>query len=93
MGKFRIEITDFAKLQIAKHYKSGNQSSIKKLEKIFLDLEETPFEGAGKPEPLKGNLTGFWSRKINAKDRLIYSVNEDLVVVDVVSAMGHYNDK
>ena len=67
MGKFRIEITDLAKLQIAKHYKSGNQASIKKLEKIFLDLEETPLEGAGKPEPLKGNLTGFWSRKLTQK--------------------------
>ena len=42
---------------------------------------------------LKENLTGFWSRQINQKDRLIYTVNDNLVVVDVISAMGHYSDK
>ena len=93
MGKFRIEITDIAKIQIEKHYKSGDQASIKKIEKIFIDLVENPFIGVGKPEQLKGNLAGFWSRMINKKDRLIYSINEDIVVVDVVSAMGHYGDK
>jgi len=57
------------------------------------ELSETPFSWVGKPEALKDNLIGFWSRQINSKDRLIYSVNENLVVVDVVSAMGHYSDK
>jgi toxin YoeB len=93
MGKFRLEITDLAKKQIAKHIKSGNQASIKKIEKILIELSETPYQGVGKPEALKENLTGFWSRQINEKDRLIYSVNEDLVLVDVISAMGHYSDK
>jgi toxin YoeB len=93
MGKFRLEITELAKRQIAKHIKSGNQASIKKIEKILIELTQTPYEGVGKPEQLKENLNGFWSRKINEKDRLIYSVNEDLVLVDVVSAMGHYSDK
>ena len=93
MGKFRLEITELAKRQIAKHIKSGNQASIKKIEKILIQLTQTPYEGVGKPEQLKENLNGFWSRKINEKDRLIYSVNEDLVLVDVVSAMGHYHDK
>jgi toxin YoeB len=93
MGKFRIEITDIAKIHIEKHYKSGDQASIKKIEKIFIDLAENPYIGVGKPEQLKGNLSGFWSRMINKKDRLIYSINEDFVVVDVISAMGHYDDK
>ena len=93
MGKFRLEITELAKRQIAKHIKFGNQASIKKIEKILIQLTQTPYEEVGKPEQLKENLNGFWSRKINEKDRLIYSVNEDLVLVDVVSAMGHYYDK
>lgn len=93
MGKFRVEITDIAKKQIAKHLKSGNKASIKKIATILKELSETPFDGAGKPEALKENLTGFWSRQINTKDRLIYSVNEKLVLVDVISALGHYSDK
>lgn len=92
MGKFRIEITELAKKQIVKHLKSGNKASIKKIEKILLELSETPYQGVGKPEALKENLSGFWSRQINEKDRLIYSVNDDLVLVDVISAMGHYSD-
>jgi toxin YoeB len=93
MGKFRVEITDLAKRQIAKHFKSGNQASIKKIAIILQELSETPYTGVGKPEALKENLSGFWSRQINLKDRLIYTVNDDLVVVDVISAMGHYSDK
>lgn len=92
MGKFRIEITELAKKQIGKHLKSGNKASIKKIEKILLELSETPYQGVGKPEALKENLSGFWSRQINEKDRLIYCVNDDLVLVDVISAMGHYSD-
>ncbi len=93
MGKFRVEITEIAKKQIEKHVKSGNKASIKKIATILKELSETPYTGSGKPEALKENLTGFWSRQINAKDRLIYTVNEHLVIVDVVSAMGHYSDK
>jgi toxin YoeB len=93
MGKFRVEITDLAKKQIGQHLKSGNQASIKKIARILQELSETPYKGVGKPEALKENLSGFWSRQINSKDRLIYTVNDDLVVVDVISAMGHYSDK
>jgi toxin YoeB len=49
--------------------------------------------GIGQPEALKYELSGFWSRKINQKDRLIYKVEEDIVTVFVISAMGHYNSK
>ncbi len=93
MGKFRVEITELAKKQIAKHLKSGNQFSIKKIAIILQELSETPYTGVGKPEALKENLSGFWSRQLNTKDRLIYTVNDDLVIVDVISAMGHYWDK
>lgn len=93
MGKFRLKIEPKASLEIAKHKKSGNQASIKKIAKILVELSETPFEGIGKPEALKHGLTGFWSREINSKDRMIYRVDDDIVTVFVVSAMGHYSDK
>ena len=93
MGKFRIEIEELADQHLKNHYKSGNQASIKKIAKILKELTETPFEGIGKPEPLKYLLYGFWSREINKKDRLIYKVNQEIAKVSVISAMGHYSDK
>lgn len=93
MGKFRVEIKAEAEKQIAQHYKSGNRGSIKKIQKILQDLIEHPFEGEGNPEPLKYELGGFWSRRINQKDRLVYFVEAEIVTVFVISAMGHYTDK
>ena len=72
---------------------SGNKSTIKKIEKILLELTENPFLGEGQPEELKHNFKGYWSRRINQKDRIIYRVEADIVTVFVVSAMGHYSDK
>ncbi|MEO8237567.1 MAG: Txe/YoeB family addiction module toxin [Flavobacterium sp.] len=93
MGKFRIEIKELAQKHIIQHYKSGNKKSIKNIEKILLELSETPFEGIGNPEPLKYELTGFWSRHINQKDRMIYYLEDDTVTVFIVSVKGHYSDK
>jgi toxin YoeB len=93
MGKFRLKIEPKASLDIAKHKKSGNQASVTKIAKILIELSETPFEGTGNPEALKHELTGFWSRRINQKDRIIYRVEADIVTVYVVSAMGHYSEK
>lgn len=93
MGKYIIKIEDLAQTHLKKHFKAGNLQSIKKIEKILIELSQTPFEGSGKPEALKHELNGFWSRKINQKDRLIYKVEENIVTVYVFSAMGHYYDK
>jgi toxin YoeB len=93
MGKFRIEIKEIAEKHIIQHYKSGDKKSIKNIERILLELSETPFEGIGNPEPLKYELIGFWSRRINQKDRMIYYFENDTVTIYIVSAMGHYSDK
>ncbi|MGC4129969.1 MAG: Txe/YoeB family addiction module toxin [Bergeyella sp.] len=93
MGKFRIEIKPEAQKDLEKHYKSGNKASIKKIETILVELEDHPTTGTGQPEPLKYELTGKWSRRINQKDRMVYSIDEDTVMVEVLSAMGHYSDK
>ncbi len=64
-----------------------------KISKIFEDLENHPFTGVGNPEQLKHSLMGFWSRKINQKERIIYSVNDTLALEEVISVMCHYSDK
>ena len=93
MGRYTIDLTNLAKEQLQRHKKSGNKSNLIKISKIFFDLENTPYTGVGNPEQLKHGLSGLWSRRINSKDRIIYSVNENFVLVEVVSAMGHYTDK
>ncbi|NJM80576.1 MAG: Txe/YoeB family addiction module toxin [Flavobacterium sp.] len=93
MGKFRVEVIGIAEKHIKQHIKSGNKKNINTIEKILVELSENPFKGTGNPEPLKYELSGFWSRRINAKDRLIYFIEEEIVTVCVVSTMGHYSDK
>jgi len=93
MGKFRVIISDNAVLDIKKHLKSGNKTSIKKLETILIELEIHPTTGVGQPEKLKYQFSDKWSRRINQKDRMVYSINDNTVTVEVLSAMGHYSDK
>lgn len=92
MGKYKIEITEKANKDLQKHRKSGNKSNLLKIDKIFQELKEHPYTGTGKPEALKYELQGLWSRRINQKDRLIYEVVEHVVTVYIVSAIGHYED-
>ncbi|MFN3640139.1 MAG: Txe/YoeB family addiction module toxin [Flavobacterium sp.] len=93
MGKYRLEITENAKKDLQKHRKTGNKAILNKIDKIYNELKEHPYTGTGKPEPLKHELKGLWSRRINLKDRLIYEVHEDIVTVYVLSALGHCDDK
>jgi toxin YoeB len=74
MGQFKVKIEELAQTHLKQHFKSGDKASIKKIEKILLELSETPYSGMGNPEPLRYELSGFWSRRINQKDRLIYKV-------------------
>ncbi len=93
MGKYFVELIERSKKDLQKHHKSGNKATIKKIEIILKELSIHPYEGIGKPEQLKGDLSGFWSRRLNKKDRIIYKVEEDIVTVYIISAMGHYENK
>ncbi|AJH15547.1 plasmid stabilization protein [Myroides profundi] len=73
--------------------RSGNKSDITKIENIFEELQSNPEVGIGNPEKLKHELSGFWSRRLNSKDRIIYKIDELSVIVMIVSAKGHYFDK
>jgi toxin YoeB len=93
MGQYIIEYTENALNDLKFHKKSGDKSVLKKIDKLIDELKTHPFLGTGQPEALKHELQGFWSRRINKKDRLIYKVEEQIVTVIVVSAYGHYSEK
>ncbi|MFC1224731.1 toxin YoeB [Pedobacter suwonensis] len=93
MGKYFIEVEKQAKKDLEIQYKSGDKASIRRINQIFIELSEHPEIGIGKPERLKFDLSGFWSRQINRKDRLIYKIEENIVTVTIISALGHYSDK
>ena len=90
---FQIELSIKALEDIELLKKSGDNVSLKKLIKLLNELREHPENGTGKPEKLKNNLTGYWSRRISDKHRLIYRIDNDIVTVYVVQCFGHYSDK
>jgi len=91
MEKFRVSLKPQAEIDFEKIYKSGDKATIKKLEKILPELSEHPSSGTGNPEQLKHNLSGFWSRRLNKKDRLIYQIIEEPEkFVVIIPALGHY---
>jgi toxin YoeB len=83
-----LVITDTAKEDIRFFIKSGQSKIVKRIEKLLISIEETPFTGLGKPEPLKHNYSGKWSRRITDEHRIIYSVDSELVYI--YSFRGHY---
>lgn len=88
---YGIEFSENAVKELSKMKKSDAQA-YKKFERLIPELQEHPQTGTGKPERLK-NLPNMWSRRLGKKNRLLYTIDEDVIVVCVVSAMGHYNDK
>jgi toxin YoeB len=54
---------------------------VKKLNELIKETRRTPFEGKGKPEPLRHNLAGFWSRRITAEHRFVYSVTDEALLI------------
>lgn len=83
-----IEYTLQAKEDLDFWKKSGNASILKKIRKLIEAIQQFPFEGIGKPEVLKYNLTGCWSRRINKEHRIVYEVFDDKIIVH--SLKGHY---
>ncbi|MDR1983953.1 MAG: Txe/YoeB family addiction module toxin [Prevotellaceae bacterium] len=88
-----LDITIRAKKHLDFWKISGQKNILNKINALFEELEEHPRTGTGKPEQLKGDFSGFWSRKIDKKNRIIYKVDDENVVVLVVAAKGHYEFK
>ena len=93
MAKYRLTYTEKAKIGIKKIKISGNNSLNEKLIKLLEEISEHPRTGTGHPEQLKGfKDIERWSRKINKEHRLVYDIEEEVIVIVIISAYGHYDD-
>ena len=70
------------------YWQAQDKKTLKRINKLILDSKRSPFEGIGKPEPLKENLAGFWSRRIDDTNRLVYVVDENQLTI--ISCRYHY---
>ena len=73
-------------------WQTENRKTLKKINELMKDIQRNGYMGIGHPEPLKGNLSGFWSREIDEKNRIVYRItdNDD---VEIAQCKGHYEDK
>lgn len=76
---------DFVEIQ------SRDKKSVKKIIELIKDIERNGYKGIGKPEPLKAGLSGYWSRRIDTKNRIVYKIDGD--TVKIVQCGTHYGDK
>ena len=72
-------------------WQKQDKKIVRKIHELIKDIQRSPFEGLGKPEPLKENLAGFWSREITKKHRIVYKVEKDNT--KIIQVENHYNDK
>lgn len=84
-----IEFTLKAEEDVDFWKKSGNKVMLKKIRKLLENIQQTPFEGIGKPEQLKYYWIGYWSRRINHEHQLIYEVHNNKILIH--SLKGHYD--
>ena len=70
-------------------WQNEDKKTLKRINKLITDIQRSPFEGIGKPEPLKENLSGWWSRRIDEVNRIVYFVKDD--IVHIVACRGHYS--
>ena len=90
---YSIELTFDAEQDIERYKKSGDKKVLIKIDKLLNELREHPTIGTGKPEQLKFYETPTWPRRINDKHRLVYRIQEDKIIVLILSFWGHYGNK
>ena len=71
-------------------WQSQDKKTLKRINELMKDIERGNFDGIGKPEPLKGEFSGFWSRRIDDTNRLVYRIKDG--TLEILSCRGHYND-
>jgi len=72
------------------YWQSQDKKTLKRINEIIKDIDRQPFFGIGKPEPLKGDRKGFWSRRIDESNRIIYQIEQEKIII--VQCGGHYDD-
>ena len=73
------------------YWQEQDKKTLRKLNKLLTDIDRNGNQGIGHPEPLKGNLSGWWSREIDEKNRLIYKIEDDCI--KIYQCKNHYDDK
>ena len=73
------------------YWQTQDKKTLKKINSLVKDIERNGHEGIGNPEPLKHEWSGYWSRTIDEKNRLIYRIDEDTIEIAICG--GHYGDK
>ncbi|MDR0606517.1 MAG: Txe/YoeB family addiction module toxin [Bacteroidales bacterium] len=89
---YELELTYTAKQDLEAHIKAGNKQLLKKIYALFEELRQHPQTGTGKPKLLKYRQSGLWSRRIDDKHRMIYTIENKDVTIYVIALWGHYND-
>jgi toxin YoeB len=92
MGRYTVTFSGRADKDLQYWQKTGDKSILRKIEKIVDELTEHPTTGIGNAERLKGDLSGYWSSRLNRKDRVVYKIEDAIVTVYVLSLRGHYGD-
>lgn len=90
---YRITLSEQARKEYLYFTQSGNKAILNKIKNLLENIAAHPYTGIGKPEPLKYELAGKWSRRINAEHRIVYSVHDDIIEVYIFSMRYHYSKK
>ena len=70
------------------YWQSYSRQTLKRVNQLIKDIQRSPFDGIGKPEALRHQLSGFWSRRIDEENRLVYTVQDDVLII--VQCRYHY---
>lgn len=73
------------------YWQTQDKKTLKRINSILQDIIRNGYDGIAKPEPLKENLRGFWSRRIDEANRIVYRISEDRI--EIIQCKGHYDDK
>lgn len=71
------------------YWQAQDRKTLKKINGLLRDIQRSPYDGLGKPEPLKGNLSGMWSRRVDNANRIVYYQRDNILFI--VSCKGHYD--
>ncbi len=73
------------------YWQTQDKKTLKRINQLIKDIQRNPFDGLGKPEPLKNDLSGLWSRRIDDSNRLVYRVSDN--TIEIIQCRAHYSDQ
>lgn len=87
---YKIRFTETADEDVLYWKQSGQKIAMAKIQRLLVDIQQHPLTGLGKPEALRFDLSGKYSRRIDSKNRLVYDIDELSMIITVHSLRGHY---